>query len=228
MSEYFNARHRLEELADENYKEFQAKITPTAKPILGVRVPLMRTLAKEILHYDWRSWLVNSPNDYFEEISLKGFVIGYAKISIIERIELTTWFLPYIDNWATCDSFVATLRFKNEEKDSFWHFIEPLMFSDYEFTARFAIVAALSLFNDEAYLPTITSSFDHISHEGYYVKMAVAWAISALAVDNPDDIERYLKHNNLDIFTHNKAIQKCCESFRIPSNKKTIWKTLKR
>lgn len=228
MTEYFDIRHRLEQLADDDYKSFHAKITPTSKPILGVRVPLLRALAKEILRHDWRLWLNKAPNHYFEEISLKGFVIGYAKIHISERMRLISWFLPYIDNWATCDTFVATLRLNDDEKDTFWNYIEPMMFSGEEFTARFAIVSAFSLFVDDKHIALILSNFNSITHQGYYVKMAMAWAISALAVNNPDVVEKYLNDNRLDDFTHNKAIQKCCESFRISADQKTKWKALKR
>ena len=223
-----NLRDKLFELSDEKYKTFHSGLCPNTDNIIGVRLPQLRQLAKEITKDDWRYFLSNSKEDYYEEILIKGLVIAYAKCDVEERLKYIKCFVPKIDNWAICDSFCNTLKFVNKNKKIVWEFIQPYLKSDNEFEVRFAVVIILNYYITEDYIDLILETLDKVKHSGYYVKMAVAWAISMCFVEFEGKTMSYLKHNNLDDFTYNKSLQKICESLRIDKNTKELIKSMKR
>lgn len=229
-------RQRLKELADEKYRKFQSRLIPGKENILGVRMPKLRKLAKEINNGDWRSWLIlneevlKNGTGFYEEVLLRGLVIAGAKdASFREILEETEVFVPYMDNWAVCDGFCSSLKIVKKHKEEFWEFLQPYLDSDKEFFIRFGVVMLLDYYIEEAYLQKLFAVFDKIHHEGYYVKMAVAWAISICYVKFPKETKKYLEENTrLDDFTYNKAIQKACESYRVAEEDKRMLKSMKR
>lgn len=213
-------RALLKSLAEEKYREFSKKLIPNVDNILGIRIPELRKIAKEISKKDWKEFLDNENKEYFEEIMLEGFVIGYAKTDIEESLEYIKKFVPKINNWSTCDSCVTGFKFTKKNMAKVWEFILPYLDSEKEYDVRFAVVMILSFYIEEAYIDQILRVLNQVEHKGYYVQMAVAWAISICFVKFPVKTEKFLLENNLDDFTHNKSIQKILDSFRVTNTDK--------
>lgn len=224
----YDLRDKLFELSDDKFKTFHSRLCPNTDNIIGVRLPLLRQIAKEIAKGDWRNFLSNSKEEYYEEILINGLVIAYAKCDVEERLNYIESFVPKIDNWAICDSFCNTLKFVNKNKEIMWEFIQPYLKSYNEFEIRFAVVIILNYYITEDYIDLVLKTLDNIKHDGYYVKMAVAWAISMCFVKFEEKTMAYLKDNSLDDFTYNKSLQKICESLRVDKNTKELIKSMKR
>lgn len=232
------SRKRLEGLADEAYREFHSGLVPGKGNILGVRMPKLRKLAKEICREDWRAWLALNEEAlqdetlpaYYEEIMLRGLVIGQgAAASLEEFLSYVEGFVPYIDNWAVCDCFCSSLKRTKKQKQEIWEFLQNYLESNQEYLARFGVVMLLNYYIDEEYLEQVFAILDGIEQEGYYAKMAVAWALSVCYVKFPKETKAYLQENkSLDDVTYNKAIQKICESYRVNKTDKEQLKQWKR
>lgn len=224
-------REEIQDLVDKKYAKFNQKLCPdTKKKMLGIRVPLLRKLAQKIVkEYDWREFLKQANDDCFEEVLLQGLVIGYAKIEIDEKLEYIKWFIPKIDSWAISDTFCPTLKIKKKDLEKVWDFILPYLSSNQEFDVRFAIIMMLDYYITEEYVDKVLEKLDKVSHEGYYVKMAVAWTICEIEIKFNDKAMTYLKgDNHLDKFTFNKTLQKMRESYRMDKQQKEILKQIKK
>lgn len=221
-------RNRIIALADENYRQFHSRLCPNTTNILGVRLPLLKTLAKEITKGDWRTYLAVAQNEYYEEILLQGLVIGFAKGTVEEVLSYTADFIPKIDNWAICDSFCANLKITKKHPARVLEFLQPYLTSTNEFELRFAIVMLLDFYITDDYIDQILLELDKVKHDGYYVKMAVAWALSICYIKYAEKTMQYLKHTALDDFTYNKALQKITESLRVSKEEKAIIRSMKR
>lgn len=219
----FNIREELLVLADEEYRKFSAALIPNISNIIGVRLPELRKLAKKIASGDWRLYLREAPSDYFEEIMLQGMLIEYIRADVEEKLQLVANFVPKIDNWSVCDSFCTGLKFAKKEQDRVWEFLQPYWLSDKEYEIRFGLVMLLNYFVHDQYIDRVLFAIDSIDHEGYYVKMAAAWALSICYIKLPDPTLAYLQSARIDDFTYNKALQKITESYRVdPETKKRI------
>ena len=221
-------RNRLFELSDEKYKKFHSGLCPNTDNIIGVRLPQLRQIAKEIAKGDWRGYLENCLEDYYEENLINGLVIAYAKCDVEEKLQYIKVFVPKINYWAICDSFCSSLKFTTKNREIVWEFLQPYLNSDKEFKIRFAVVMMLNYYITEEYIDIVLKSLDKISHDGYYVKMAVAWAVSICFIHFKDKTMDFLKNNNLDDFTYNKSLQKICESLRVNKDTKILIKSMKR
>lgn len=221
-------QERLFHHAEEEYRKFQSSLIPGEERLLGVRLPYLRELAKEIAKKDWREYLHTAENEYYEEILLQGLVIGYAKANPDETLEYAARFIPKIANWAICDSFCSGLKMAKKYPQPVWEFIQPYLRSKEEFDLRFAIVMMLLYFIQDEFIDEVISNLDGVDHNGYYVKMSVAWAISVCYVKYPGKTLAYLKNNNLDDFTFNKSLQKILESYRVDPQAKEIIRSMKR
>lgn len=221
-------RERILDLTDEKYRRFHSGLIPAADNILGVRLPHLRELAKEIAKGDWRGYLATAQKDYYEEIMLQGLVIGYAKADIEEILQYVTGFVPQIGNWGICDSFCSNLKITKKHKARVWEFLQPYLLADNEFALRFGIVMLLDYYLEDKYIDRVLVCLDKAKHDGYYVKMAVAWAVSVCFVKFPDKTMRYLQENTLDDFTYNKALQKIMESLRVDRETKDCLHGMKR
>jgi len=221
-------KERLYALADEEYRKFQSSLTPGIDNIIGVRLPALRKLAKEIAGGNFREYLKKASADTYEEKMLRGLVIGYIKADTDEVLKLAKDFIPLIDNWAICDSFCTGLKIAKSHKEKVWNFLQPYLHSDKEFEIRFGVVMILNYYVDEIYAKKAFEHFDRIKHDGYYARMAIAWAISAYFVKLPDLTLEYIKNNRLDDFTHNKSIQKITESRCVDKTTKEMIRILRR
>lgn len=221
-------RQKLLELADEDYQKFSARLLPNIDNVIGVRLPLLRKLARKIAQGDWRRYMATAASEYFEEIMLQGMVIGYVKTDIEEILSYVADFIPKIDNWSVCDSFCTGLKFTNDYKERVWQFLQPYLISRQEYEIRFSVVMLLKFYIDDEYTDRVLELLDNIKHEGYYAKMAVAWAVSICFVKLPQPTMTYLKNNTLDDFTYNKALQKITESYQVDKETKDLIRSMKR
>ena len=221
-------REELFKLQDKKYKEFHSGLCPNTDNIIGVRIPELRNLAKKIAKEDFNTYLKNANNDYYEERLLQGMVIGLAKMDFKQTIEYLIGFIPKIDNWAVCDTTVAGLKIINKNKNEMWKFLKSYLKSNKEFELRFAIVVLLDYYIEEVYIEEVLKILNKVRHEGYYVKMAVSWAISVAFIKFPNETMKLLKNNDLDEFTYNKALQKIVESYRVDEKTKENIKLMKR
>ncbi|AJS60108.1 DNA alkylation repair protein [Paenibacillus sp. IHBB 10380] len=221
-------RVQIFELVDEEYQKFASALIPNVNNVVGVRLPELRKLAKKIAKGDWRIYIEHAQSEYFEEIMLQGMVIGYVKADIEEILQYVAKFVPKIDNWSVCDSFCVGLKFTKTNMEQVWDFLQPYLSSENEYDIRFGVVMLLNFYIEEEYISRVLQLLDNAKHEGYYVKMAVAWAVSICYVKLPEPTMTYLNSNSLDDFTYNKALQKITESYRVdPETKKRI-RSLKR
>ena len=226
-------REELDQLGEESYKQFNQKLIPGTDHVIGVRMPALRKLAKGIAKTDSKQYLEEAQTEIdersaHEEIMLYGLVLGYAKMSIEQRMQALDMFVPKIHNWAVCDSCCMGYKFMEKEQEVWFSYLRKYQNSSREFEVRFFIVSLLAHYINEAYIEQVLEILNHTSHEGYYVKMAVAWAISIYFIKFPEPVMPYLEHNHLDDWTYNKALQKITESFRVDQETKTIIRSMKR
>ena len=222
-------KNRLFELSDEKYKKFNSSLCPGTNNIIGVRVPVLRNYAKELIkQYKTIEILEQIDNEYYEEIMLQGMIIGLYKDDFEIIKEKIQEFVPKIDNWAICDTFCAGLKITKKHKQEMWKFIQKHLKSNKEFEIRFGIVMILDYYIEEEYLEKDFEIFNSIAKNDYYVQMAVAWAISICLIKFYDKTIEYLKTANLDKFTYNKALQKAIESYRINNEQKEFLKAMKK
>ncbi|WP_455673111.1 DNA alkylation repair protein [Phocaeicola sp.] len=235
MSEYrihgLSIKENLLQLAGNGNKKFTESLHPGIENVLGIRIPALRKLAGEIIKDDWQGYLQTADTHYMEERMLQGMVIGSLKMKDVEAyLALVAKFVPIINSWSVCDTFdfAGKQRFVDKNKERVWQFLEGWMLSDKEYEIRFGVVMAMAHYIDEAYIHTVLQWMDRIRHDGYYVKMAVAWALSVCYVKFPKETMKLLKENHLDDFTYNKALQKIVESYRVSADDKAIIRSMKR
>ncbi len=205
----------LFELADKKYQKFHSGLCPNTNNIIGVRVPKLRDIAKRIAKENPQEFLEKIDDTYYETVMLYGFVIGYMKGTIEERKKYLDIFVPKIDNWAICDCSCSTYKFTNKNREEMWEYIKKYFNSKKEFELRFAIIMMLDYYLIDEYIDAVFEIINRIHHDGYYVKMAVAWLISVAFVKYESKTRDFLNNNNLDEFTYNKALQKIVESNRV-------------
>ncbi|WP_434797553.1 DNA alkylation repair protein [Terrisporobacter vanillatitrophus] len=222
-------RQELIKLADDKYRSFHSNLCPGVENILGVRLPLLRKIAKNLSkEEDYHNYLNNDDTKYYEEIMIEGLIIGYLKTDNENRFNYIKNFIPKIDNWAICDSFCNNLKFTKKNINEVWNFILPYTSSQNEFDIRFAVVMILNFYIIEDYIDDVLNTLNNIHHDGYYVKMAVAWAVSYAYIDFPEKTLAFLKNNNLDNFTYNKSLQKIIESNRVSKEDKDLMRIMKK
>ena len=222
-------KEELKRLSDSKYKEFHSNLCPNTNNILGVRTPILRNYAKELVKkYDIEYLLQNIDNEFYEEKVLQGMIIGLSKEDIKTVFKYIKAFIPKIDNWATCDIFCTGLKITKKHKKEMWEFLKKYLNSNKEFEIRFAIVMILDYYIEETYLEQNFEIFEKVQNEEYYVQMAIAWAISICLIKYFDKTIKYLKTSKIDKFTYNKALQKGIESFRITSENKEILRNMKK
>ena len=224
-------REELERLADKEYKEFHSALLPTVDRdrIIGVRLPQLRAIAARIKRASPKGTLPELPQgDTLEETLVRGFVVAGADMPLEEHLKAVAGFVPEIDCWSVCDSFVTSLKFVKKDRGRAWEFIQPYFESDRTYDIRFAVVMSLAYFKDGEYAPRVFEKFDKIENDDYYVKMAVAWAVSVFFVNAREETRRYLENNRLDDFTFNKSLQKITESYRVTPQEKAEIRAMKR
>ena len=212
---------------EDDYAKFQRKLIPSIDPqrILGVRAPALRAFAKNLnKRADKGEFLKNIPHEFFEENQLHAFIISLTKdyetcIAQAER------FLPYIDNWATCDQLSPKV-FKKNKEDLLCHIKEWLK-SDKTYTIRFAVGMLMEHYLDDDFDPAYPEMVAAIESDEYYVNMMRAWYFATALAKQYDTILPFIEENRLDKWTHNKTIQKAVESYRITAEQKDYLRSLR-
>ncbi len=220
--------NRLFELQDLKYRDFHSRLMPTVSKdlIIGVRTPDLRQLAKELKNTPHASeFLKKLPHQYYEENNLHAFLIEEIK-DYDSCIEELNKFLPFVDNWATCDMMRPKIFKKNLPE--LLEQIKTWLASGETYTVRFGIEMLMLYYLDVHFKPEYPEMISQIRSEEYYIKMMQAWYFATALAKRYDDIVPYIEQNKLDSDTHNKAIQKAIESYRITPEQKAYLRTLKR
>ena len=222
-------KKKLLELSEEEYRKFSSSLLPDIDNVLGVRLPKLRKLAREIYSSGrWQKYLIDFKPEYMEEVMLQGMLIGLIKDKPEVILEYVKEFVPKINNWSVCDCFCGGLKFIKDSRELVWDFIQPYFKSKNEYDIRFAYVILLSYYIDIEFIDRVFKLIDEFKDERYYTKMAVAWALSICYIKFPEKTLKYLKSSKLDNWTFNKSIQKICESLRVDKQMKNMLKYLKR
>ena len=212
--------------AEEKYKVFSMSLLPNTDNVLGVRLPKLRKKAKEIVKICPYNFLNEYTCEYFEEILLKGFVIGNLKIPFDEHWALVKEYVELIDNWSVCDSFCASLKFINSNKFRDWELLQVYLKSDKEFELRFAVVIILNYFINDEWIDKSLEVLLSLNSDKYYAQMGIAWAISVCLMKYFDKTYDKLYSTNLSFEILKKTIQKGCESYRLTTEQKQLLKKL--
>ena len=230
MKQMTQLREQLNEMAEESYAQFSLKLLPNlSQPLLGVRLPVLRKLAKEITKSNDIAAIfdfLQEESQSFEETMIQGMVIGYMKCTLTERLQQIADFVPKIDNWSICDCFCGGLKFTKKHQFEVYEFLQPYFFSSKEFEQRFAYVMAMDYFLTKPYLNDIYQKIQISSFHGYYSQMAVAWCLATAYITYPEDVFLLLQTGCLDRVTQQKTIQKIRESYRISATEKERVKNL--
>ena len=223
-----DVRNKIYGLADEEYKKFHSGLCPNVNNIIGVRIPKLRELSKTISKENPIEFLNTYKCEYYEEKMIYGLVIGYMKEELKTRLKYLDKFVPIIDNWAICDCSCSTYKFTNKNLREMWDYLQKYINSQNEFEVRFLCIMLMDYYLVDEYFDNVLEIYNNIKLDKYYVKMGIAWGISFSFVKNEEKVTRFLENNQLDDFTHNKAIQKIIESHRVDKNTKDKLRKLKR
>ena len=217
---------RLFKLQDLKYRDMQVKIIPNinANTIIGVRTPELRKLAKELLKEDYKEFLEELPHKYFDENQLHSFIISKMK-DYDECISYVNKFLPYVDNWATCDQ-LSPKSFKRNT-DKLLEEIKVWIKSKETYTIRFGIGMLMQYYLDDKFKEEYLELVSKIKSDEYYIKMMIAWYYATALAKQYDKTLPYIENNKLDKWVHNKTIQKAVESYRITEEQKEYLRKLK-
>lgn len=246
-------RKHLITLAENEYQKFSSALIPGVENMLGIRLPQLRKVAKEIAKSDWES-AIEEKDYYYEEKMLRGMVLSYASKDMDTMLPYITDFIPLVDNWSVCDSVFMGMNIFQKDRERAWKFIWPYLQSDKEFEIRVALIIMMQhllkcdsngskisrlrtvtmecLTNQSEerglYLDRVLMAVDQVQTSAYYASMAVSWLVAEAFCCFPYHTYSYLLDNHLDNRTYNKAIQKIVES-HIPSDEvKQLLRSLKR
>ena len=208
-------KNKLTKTVDENKKQFSNILYPKTNNIMGVRLPRLREIAKQVAKESPIEFLDRYKCQVYEEKMIYGLVIGYMKADLETRLKYLEQFVPMIDNWAICDCCCSTYKFTNKNMEKVFAFLQQYISSQKEFEVRFGVIMLMDYYLTDEYIDKVFKIYNEIKLDKYYVKMAIAWGISVAFVKYEDKTREFLKNNSLDKFTFNKALQKIIESNRV-------------
>lgn len=222
-----NITEQLLTLRDEKYAEFQIKLTPglTRDNLIGVRVPEIRKLAKSYIREEESTVFLNTlPHRYYDENMLHGILISEMK-DFEECIKYVEAFLPYVDNWAVCDSMSP--RIFKKHRPELLEIIKKWMLSGHTYTCRFGIDMLMTHYLDEDFRPEYLKYPSEIQTDEYYINMMISWYYATALAKQWEDSVVYIENNILSKWVHNKTIQKAVESYRVSNEHKDYLKSMK-
>ena len=216
----------LDSIKDFKYRDFTFKLLKNDNiNLIGVRTPLLRKIAKYLSKKDYENFFSHYS---YEEIMIHGFILGYLNVSFDVLLNYLNDFIPYIDNWSVCDLTVSNLKaFKYNQDDGF-KFVLKCISSNNIWEQRFGVVLINSYFVNDNYISDVIDILSNIHTDEYYLQMAISWCLSTCYVKYPNLVLDLLVNNKLDVFIHNKTIQKIIESFKVDNDSKNILKKLRR
>ena len=218
----------LNNLKDEKYKTFHSSLVLNSKyEMIGIRLPIMRKIAKEISETHIEEFLKYSQNNYYEEIMIQGLVISYIKDEKL-FFKYFNSHIKKIDNWALCDTFCNSIKIVRKYENKYLNIALDMCLDEKEFISRTGLVIILSHFVNNNNLNKIFSMLNKINSDKFYVNMAQAWLICELYIKHPKETLEFIKQNNLNKFTHNKAISKIHDSYRVSDEDKKYLNSLRR
>lgn len=226
-SQQINIKKRLFDLQDIKYKEFHSRLMPTVEPdrVIGVRTPALRQLAKEIKGTEAAAaFLQDLPHQYYEENNLHGFLLEYIK-DYDACVQAVDKFLPFVDNWATCDTMSPKVFKKHLPK--LLEQIQVWMSSGHTYTIRYGIGMLMRYYLEDAFQPEYLQWVSEVRSEEYYINMMVAWYFATALAKQYDAAVLYVQQKRLPLWIHNKTIQKACESYRIDDGRKAYLRSLR-
>lgn len=222
-----NILDRLFQMQDTDYRAFISKLVPNVAPekFIGIRTPELRKFAREIKQTpEAERFLQELPHRYYEENCLHAFLIEQIR-DYAACIEALKQFLPYVDNWAVCDSMSPKIFAKHRQELLLE--IPDWLRSTHPYTVRFGIDALMSWYLDDAFVPEYPQMVAAVASEEYYVNMMIAWYFATALAKQYDAVVPYLQENRLSKWVHNKTIQKAVESYRITQEQKDYLRTLR-
>lgn len=217
----------LYNLQDLKYRDFHSKLLVKSDNLIGIRVPILKDIAKKISKGNYKSFLKTVKSDTYEEIMIYGLVIGYIKENYDEIIKYLNNFIPLIDNWAINDTVAANLKIFKKDQEKGYEQIKKYLTGS-TFSIRFGLVLLLDHYINDNYIDDVLNIAFNLKNDEYYVKMANSWLISICYIKYPNKTLKYLNNNSLDVFTHNKAISKICDSYQVDKRTKEKLKKLKK
>ncbi len=228
QQDYQQLVEQLRELADPDYLAFNQKLVPDCSNMLGVRMPELRRLSRQIVKGNAEEYLALAGAGSHEEILLHGMVIGALDCDFEALKGYIAGFVPKISNWAVCDSFCSGLKQFGKEQQAAYELVESYALSSSPWAIRFGLISMLSHFLNDLYIDRVLAVSGQITNDHYYVRMGNAWLISMAFVKYRDKTLAFLNDCALDDWTYNKALQKIVESNRVDAQTKELIKTLKR
>lgn len=217
----------LESISEPDYREFTSKLMPGTDDVLGVRIPQLRKIAKEITKGDWEGFLTY-PSHSFEHTMIRGIVIATAPMDTDERLRLTDAYIPEITNWSLNDTFCNSWKVPKKDSEKVFSYCLALVDRHEEFPSRVGAVMMMSHFLDEEHIHTVNEKLVTCPRCGYYLDMGIAWALSFCYIKFPEETEDILFDGRLEYEVLNMTVRKICDSFRVDrSEKEKLKKRLK-
>lgn len=218
---------RLIKLKNDKYLNFNSKIIPTNQTMIGVKIPKLREIAKQIIKQDPIKFIKEDKQNIYELILLEGLVISYMKDSFKNLLPLFKTYLTKVDNWAQIDSIISSFKTIKKEQKFVLNIVKTWLLKNDEFIVRAGLVILLTYYIEKENLKIIFELSSTIKNNKYYVYMANAWLISSCMIKFPKETITFLEKRLLDKKTHNKAIQKSCDSYQVSKDYKIILKKMK-
>lgn len=225
--EYKDLIKYLNDNKDLKYKEFNKKIVNTNYEMIGVRTPILKSLAKTIQKEDCESFLQSVTSNTYEEVLLEGIVISNFK-DAKKLYNLINKFIEKIDNWAICDLVCSNMKILNKNIHIAEKLVSDNINSDNPWRVRFAFVIMLNYLIDKEHLKQIFNYIENDKNDFYYIMMAKAWLISMCFIKYKQETHEYLKTTKIDNITYNKAISKICDSYKVSEKDKILLKNMKK
>lgn len=211
-------------LQDLKYKEFHSSLVLNSKyEMIGIRVPIMRNIAKQIAKTNVVEFLDNAQDNYYEEVMIQGLVISHIK----DEELFYKYFKNYInkiDNWALCDTFCSSIKCIRKYEDKYFNEAINMSLCKKEFISRIGLVMILNHFININNLNIIFNTLNKINSDKFYINMAQAWLVCELYIKYPEETKEFIKNNSLNKFTQNKAISKINDSYRVSKEDKEMLK----
>lgn len=214
-------------LQDLKYREFNKRIIQTKYELIGIRLPMVRKIAKEISHSNVVDFLKLTKSKYYEVVMIEGLVIASLKDEKLFDKHFPKY-IKKIDNWGICDSFCNSLKNLEKNPDKYFPMLKELALDNEEFISRVGLITILNHFIKEEYIEDIFAILNTIKSDKYYCNMAESWLVCELYVHYPQRVTAFLKKNNLNKFTQNKSISKIRDSYRVTKEEKDFLNTLKK
>lgn len=210
----------LKDISEEGYKQFHSKLIPGCDNILGIRLPKLREIAKQICKGNYKQFLDNADDKYYESTMIQGLIIGYCKADLDVKMKMLELYVPRMNNWAVVDSVSSNLKIVQKHREEFLKLLQQYIKSNKEFEVRFAVVVLMDFYITDEYIDYVLDVLKSINRDEYYIKMAVAWAFSFCFIKFKDKTLKVLLSGDIEKDTLRKSFQKIVESNRVDKETK--------